>query len=45
MTHDIQLIPVTTAPQVAEVARMAHVVWNEYYVPIIGQAHDPPIIV
>jgi diamine N-acetyltransferase len=34
----IQLLPVTTAEQVANVARMAHEVWNEYYVPIIGQA-------
>ena len=38
MANDIQLIPVTTASQVADVARMAHEVWNEYYVPIIGQA-------
>jgi GNAT superfamily N-acetyltransferase len=34
----VQLLPVTTAAQVADVARMAHEVWNEYYVPIIGQA-------
>lgn len=38
MTDDIQLIPVTTASQVADVARMARVVWNEYYVQLIGQA-------
>ena len=38
MANDVQLIPVTTASQVADVARMAHEVWNEYYVPIIGQA-------
>ena len=36
--NDIQLIPVSSAAQVAEVARMAHQVWNEHYVPIIGQA-------
>jgi diamine N-acetyltransferase len=38
MPDAVQLIPVTTAAQVAEVARMAHEVWNEYYVPLIGQA-------
>jgi GNAT superfamily N-acetyltransferase len=38
MTASIQLLPVSSAAQVAEVARMAHEVWNEYYVPIIGQA-------
>ncbi len=38
MANDIELIPVTNASQVADVARMAHEVWNEYYVPIIGQA-------
>src|SRR5262245_11192247 len=36
--NSIQLIPVSNATQVAEIARMAHEVWNEYYVPIIGQA-------
>lgn len=35
---DIQLLPVTTPAQVAQVALMAHEVWNEYYVPLIGQA-------
>jgi GNAT superfamily N-acetyltransferase len=34
----IRLIPVSSASQVAEVARMAHEVWNEHYVPLIGQA-------
>jgi GNAT superfamily N-acetyltransferase len=38
MTASIQLLPVSSAAQVADVARMAHEVWNEYYVPIIGQA-------
>jgi GNAT superfamily N-acetyltransferase len=35
---DIHLHPVTTPAHVAEVARMAHQVWNEYYVQLIGQA-------
>jgi len=34
----LQLVPVTSAAQVADVARMARVVWNEYYVQLIGQA-------
>lgn len=34
----IQLLPVSTAAQVADVARMARIVWNEYYVALIGQA-------
>jgi ribosomal protein S18 acetylase RimI-like enzyme len=38
MSNEVQLIPVTTATQVADVARMAHEVWNEYYVALIGQA-------
>jgi diamine N-acetyltransferase len=38
MSASIQLLPVSTTTQVAEVARMAHEVWNEYYVPIIGRA-------
>ena len=38
MSHGIELIPVTSAAQVADVARMAHEVWNEHYVPLIGQA-------
>jgi len=38
MSDPIQLIPVTNAPQVADVARMARIVWNEYYVQLIGQA-------
>lgn len=38
MSDDIHLIPVSTAAQVVEVARMAHQVWNEHYVPLIGQA-------
>src|SRR5215207_773136 len=38
MSEDVQLVPVSSAAQVAEVARMAHEVWNEHYVPLIGQA-------
>jgi GNAT superfamily N-acetyltransferase len=38
MADDIELVPVTRASQVAEVARMARIVWNEYYVQLIGQA-------
>ncbi len=38
MPATVSLLPVTTAAQVAGVARMAHEVWNEYYVPLIGQA-------
>jgi hypothetical protein len=38
MQNTVHLVPVTSAAHVAEVARMAHEVWNEYYVPIIGQA-------
>lgn len=35
---DLRLLPVTTASQIIDVARMAHEVWNEHYVPLIGQA-------
>src|SRR3954468_5111180 len=35
---DIQLLEVRTTAQVAAVARMAREVWDEYYVPLIGQA-------
>ena len=38
MLSPVTLNPVTTPAQVADVARMAHEVWNEHYVPIIGQA-------
>lgn len=34
----IHLVPVTTAQQLADIERMAHVIWNEYYVQLIGQA-------
>jgi GNAT superfamily N-acetyltransferase len=38
MPNTIQLLLVCTATQIAEVARMAREVWNEHYVPLIGQA-------
>lgn len=38
MSSHTQLIPVSTPSEIAEVARMAHQVWNEYYVALIGQA-------
>lgn len=34
----VHLIPLSTAAQLTDVARMAREIWNEYYVPIIGQA-------
>jgi ribosomal protein S18 acetylase RimI-like enzyme len=36
--NDIQLLRVTNPTQLAEVARLAHEVWHEYYVPLIGLA-------
>lgn len=38
MPTRVQLVPVTNATQVADIARMAREVWNEFYVPLIGQA-------
>jgi diamine N-acetyltransferase len=38
MAGDVSLAPVAGVAQVADVARMARQVWNEYYVPLIGQA-------
>ena len=38
MNEPIRLLPVTNAAQVAQVARMAREVWDEYYVPLIGRA-------
>lgn len=34
----MNLVPVNSAVQVAEVARLAREIWDEYYVPIIGRA-------
>lgn len=36
--RSLQLLPVKDPAQVADVARMAREVWNEHYVPLIGQA-------
>lgn len=33
-----RLVPVTNPAQVAEIARLAREIWDEYYVPIIGRA-------
>ncbi|HEX6398716.1 MAG TPA: GNAT family N-acetyltransferase [Steroidobacteraceae bacterium] len=38
MSKAIHLSPVTSGTQIADVARMAREVWNEYYVALIGQA-------
>ena len=37
MSNTVHLVPVVNAAQVADVARMAHEIWYEYYVPIIGR--------
>jgi GNAT superfamily N-acetyltransferase len=37
MPDSIKLLPVSTTTQIADVAQMAHEVWNEFYVPLIGQ--------
>ena len=37
MPDSIKVLPVSTTTQIADVARIAHEVWNEYYVPLIGQ--------
>jgi ribosomal protein S18 acetylase RimI-like enzyme len=38
MSNAVRLVPVADSTQVADVARMAREVWNEYYVALIGQA-------
>lgn len=35
---NLQFVPVTTSEQVATVAALAHEIWYEFYVPLIGQA-------
>lgn len=35
---DIEFVPVTTPEQVATVAALAHTIWYEFYVPLIGRA-------
>jgi GNAT superfamily N-acetyltransferase len=38
MSPTLQFIPVRTAEQLATVAALAHEIWYEYYVPLIGRA-------
>src|SRR5215216_2410650 len=38
MNRPIQFVPVTTGPQLDVVAGLAHEIWYEYYVPLIGRA-------
>jgi GNAT superfamily N-acetyltransferase len=38
MNRPIQFVPVTTAPQLDVIAGLAHEIWYEYYVPLIGRA-------
>lgn len=38
MSPTLQFIPVTTEDQLATVATLAHEIWYEYYVPLIGRA-------
>lgn len=35
---DLQFVPVATAEQLATVAALAHDIWYEFYVPLIGRA-------
>jgi GNAT superfamily N-acetyltransferase len=38
MLAEVQLLPVASAAQVSDVARMAREIWDEYYVPLIGRS-------
>jgi GNAT superfamily N-acetyltransferase len=38
MSQPIQFVPVTTPQQVDVIAGLAHEIWYEYYVPLIGRA-------
>ena len=38
MSQAIQFVPVTTPQQLDAVAGLAHEIWYEYYVPLIGRA-------
>jgi len=38
MSLPVQFVPVTTAQQIDTVAALAHEIWYEYYVPLIGRA-------
>jgi hypothetical protein len=35
---NLQFVPVTTPEQLATVATLAHEIWYEFYVPLIGRA-------
>lgn len=37
LAPDLQFVPVTTTEQVAAVAALAHEIWYEFYVPLIGR--------
>ena len=37
MSQALQFVPATTAQQIDVVAGLAHEIWYEYYVPLIGQ--------
>lgn len=38
MSPTLQFVPVSTAEQLAKVATLAHEIWYEFYVPLIGRA-------
>jgi diamine N-acetyltransferase len=38
MSPPVQFVPVTTPPQIDAVAGLAHEIWYEYYVALIGRA-------
>jgi GNAT superfamily N-acetyltransferase len=38
MSPSIQFVPATTPQQIDVIARLAHEIWYEYYVPLIGRA-------
>lgn len=38
MSPPVQFVPVTTPQQIAAIAGLAHEIWYEYYVPLIGRA-------
>ena len=38
MSPPVQFVPVTTPQQIDAVAGLAHEIWYEYYVPLIGRA-------
>jgi diamine N-acetyltransferase len=38
MTQPIQFVPAATTQQLEVIARLAHDIWYEYYVPLVGRA-------